>query len=86
MRFDCINNVKTDKSNLLRIVLTPNGEIKVDPSGKMNGRGAYLTPDLKTLELAKKNHRLEKALKIKIENEVYEEIYQYIQNRSEVSK
>ena len=82
--FDCVNNIRKNKEELLRIVLTPEGEIKVDTSGKMNGRGAYLTPNLETVKLAKKNHRLEKALKTKIEDEVYEDIYQFIRSRSEV--
>lgn len=82
IRYDCVNNLRLEKSKLLRIVCTPSGEIKIDPSGKMNGRGAYLSPDVKTLELAKKNHRLEKALKVKIKQEVYEDIYKFIINRS----
>ncbi|RME76414.1 MAG: YlxR family protein [Chloroflexi bacterium] len=31
-----------DKRELIRIVRTPEGQIIVDPSGKANGRGAYL--------------------------------------------
>ncbi len=81
MRLDCVNNIHADKRTLLRIVLTAEGEIKIDPSGKMQGRGAYITPDLNTLNLAKKNHRLEKSLKTKIEDSVYDEIERYIENR-----
>ena len=33
---------KTDKRQLLRIVRTPEGMIEFDPTGKKNGRGAYL--------------------------------------------
>lgn len=77
-RLDCVNRVKKNKSELLRIVLTPEGTIEVDPTGKMNGRGAYLTPDEATLELAKKSRRLEKSLKIKIDDEVYKKIGRYL--------
>lgn len=31
-----------DKRDLIRVVRTPDGQIIVDPSGKANGRGAYL--------------------------------------------
>lgn len=31
-----------EKKDLLRIVRTPEGEVVVDPSGKMSGRGAYI--------------------------------------------
>ena len=66
LRFDCVNRVKVDKSTLLRIVKSPEGDILVDPTGKMNGRGAYLTPNKKTFELAKKSRALERTLKAKI--------------------
>lgn len=31
-----------DKRDLIRIVRTPEGKIRIDPTGKVNGRGAYL--------------------------------------------
>ncbi len=30
------------KRELTRIVRTPDGEVRIDPTGKLNGRGAYL--------------------------------------------
>ncbi len=78
LRFDCINKIKVDKSTLLRIVLTPEGEIEVDPSGKKNGRGVYLTPNRKTLDLAIKTKGLEKALGVKIPDKIYEKIGRYL--------
>lgn len=77
-RLDCVNRVKRDKNELLRIVLTPEGTVEVDPTGKMNGRGAYLTPNAETLELARKTRRLEKSLKTKIDEEVYNKIGRYL--------
>ena len=68
-RFDCVNKVKAEKSTLLRIVKTPNGTVEVDPTGKINGRGAYLKADKATLE---------KALEVKISDEVYEKIGRYL--------
>lgn len=39
----CISCRKVfDKKDLLRIVRTPEGEVMVDPTGKMSGRGAYI--------------------------------------------
>lgn len=32
----------TDKRRLTRLVRTPEGGVVVDPTGKLNGRGAYL--------------------------------------------
>ena len=33
---------KKDKQQLTRLVRTPQGSVLVDPTGKQNGRGAYL--------------------------------------------
>lgn len=77
-RFDCVNKVKAEKSTLLRIVKTPNGTVEVDPTGKINGHGAYLKADKATLEKAKKTKALEKALEVKISDEVYEKIGRYL--------
>ena len=53
-----------DKSDLLRVVVTPEGDVVYDPSGKMSGRGAYLCPNEAciTTEL-KKAAKLSKGLK-----------------------
>ena len=53
-----------DKSDLLRVVMTPDGEVVYDPTGKLAGRGAYLcrNEECITQEL-KKAARLSKGLK-----------------------
>ena len=67
------------KSELLRIVRTPEKEVKVDITGKLNGRGAYIKKDLSVLEKAQKSGILEKRLECKIEDSVYEEIRKLIE-------
>ena len=62
----------------LRIVRTPEGEIKVDQTGKLNGKGAYISKSLEALEIAKKKNVLAKAFETNIDEEVYEEIYRII--------
>ena len=66
------------KKDLLRIVRTPEGELKVDPTGRTNGHGAYLKKDVEALELAKKKGSLKRALETDIPDEFYEEIKKYI--------
>ncbi|MBR3142568.1 MAG: YlxR family protein [Clostridiales bacterium] len=53
-----------DKKDLLRVVVTPDGNVVYDPTGKLSGRGAYLCRDEKciTTEL-KKAAKLSKGLK-----------------------
>lgn len=42
------------KKELIRIVKNKEGEVSVDPTGKKNGRGAYLKRSLDAIELAKR--------------------------------
>jgi predicted RNA-binding protein YlxR (DUF448 family) len=61
----------TPKKQLLRIVRTPENEIKPDPTGKLSGRGAYLCRSAQCLERAKKTRALDRALEHKVGDEVF---------------
>ena len=45
------------KKDLLRIVRTPEGEVKVDVTGKLNGKGAYISKSMDALNIAKKKKK-----------------------------
>ena len=79
LRTCVITKESLPKKELLRIVRTPEMEVKVDESGKLNGRGAYIKKDLNVLDAEKKNRILEKRLECKIEDSVYEEIKNIIE-------
>jgi len=51
------------KKELIRILLEPDGQISIDPTGKKNGRGAYICNKLTCLERSIKTKGLEKSLK-----------------------
>lgn len=71
-----------NKNELLRIVKNKENIIKVDEIGKQPGRGAYICYDMECLEKAQKTKRLEKALEIKIEDEIYEQIKNAIEKKN----
>jgi uncharacterized protein len=50
------------KGDLLRVVRTPAGEIKLDTVGKLSGRGAYFCPAKTCLTAVLKQGKLERAL------------------------
>ena len=60
------------KSELIRVVRSPEGQISLDTSGKKSGRGAYLCHDVKCLRKARKARRLEQNLECTIPDEIYE--------------
>lgn len=57
------------KKDLLRIVRSADGRIEPDPSGRKNGRGTYLCRRKSCLDLAVRNHGIERALKSPLEEE-----------------
>lgn len=67
-------NTKKYKNEFCRIVKDKQCNIKIDLTGKAQGRGAYLCKDINCFEKAKKNKRLERSFKIKIDDKVYEEL------------
>ena len=74
MRTCVITHEKLEKRDLLRVVRNNEGQVFVDETGKMNGRGAYLKKDREVIELARKNKTLERHLEVKIEDSVYDEL------------
>ena len=64
-----------DKSDLLRVVVTPDGDVAYDPTGKLAGRGAYLcrNEECITAEL-KKAAKLSKGLKKPLTDEEIKEL------------
>jgi len=67
-------NEKKNKTDLIRIVKNSNGEINIDRTGKMQGRGAYICDDIACLEKAIKSKRIERVFEAQIENEIYENL------------
>ncbi len=74
----CIECRKTDsKQEFIRIVRTPEGAIEYDPTGKANGRGAYLC-SLACLEKALQTRKLDRALRVSVDKEKCEQLAQDI--------
>ena len=62
------------KKELIRVVRGTDGTVSLDFSGKLNGRGAYLCPDLQCLKKAQKAKSLERSLEVPIPDEVYDRL------------
>lgn len=60
------------KKEMIRVIRTNEQEFLLDATGKKNGRGAYICPDLECLRKAVKNKGLERSFKQAIPAEVYE--------------
>lgn len=73
-RMCAITREKLPKYEMIRVVKNKDGEVFVDTTGKVNGRGIYIKKDLSVLEKAKKGKLLDKQLEITIPISIYEEL------------
>jgi len=78
MRKCIATNVSLPKKDLLRVVRCTDGTVKVDLTGKVNGKGAYLAKTNEALKIAKKKKLFNRALKTEVDDSVYEEISKII--------
>jgi len=81
MRSCVVTREQYPKQELIRIVRVDENTVKVDLTGKSNGRGAYIKKDISVLEKAKKSNILGKKLEIEIPNSIYEELEEIINNK-----
>lgn len=74
-----------DKRELLRIVRLESGKVAFDPTGKANGRGAYVCRNEECLNNVKNQKKVSYALSVEADKEnldaVFEEIKNYVNNK-----
>lgn len=67
-----------DRSELIRIVRTPQGVIMIDTKGNLPGRGCYISRDANCIAIARKKNLLARALRASVEDEIYEQLLKEI--------
>lgn len=78
MRTCVVTNEKVPKNDLVRVVRTPEGGVIIDPTGKANGRGAYLKKDLEVFKKAKSTKVLQRHLDVVIPDNIFDELEKLI--------
>ncbi|MCL1858245.1 MAG: YlxR family protein [Oscillospiraceae bacterium] len=64
--------ISKNKSDLIRVVRSPENEISIDIKGKKSGRGAYICKDENCLKKAVKAKRFDRSLEVKISDDILE--------------
>lgn len=67
------------KNSLIRVVRTPEGEVKLDFTGKLNGRGAYVCKKTECFRLARRKRRFSTNLEVQIPEEVLDSLEREIE-------
>ena len=70
------------KRELIREVRSPEGNVSLDFGGKMNGRGAYICPDMECLKKAIRSKALDRSLEVTIPEEVYARLEKEMEGRA----
>ena len=73
MRMCIVTKEKFPKKDLIRVV-SFEGNIKVDTTGKQNGKGCYLKKDKSVIELARKKKILNHIFDTEVNDNIYEEL------------
>ena len=71
------------KRELFRIVRSPEGQVSLDRSGRINGRGAYLCRNPEGLRRALKAKALERAFETAVPDEVLERLESELEHSDE---
>ncbi len=74
MRTCAVTREKLPKQELLRIVRTPENNLVVDETGKVNGHGIYIKKDLSIMDRLINSKCIERTLEVEVPASFYEEI------------
>lgn len=72
-----------EKRQLVRLVRRPDGDVEIDESGRLSGRGAYLCRASKCWQEGIKGKRLEAALKVSLKAERKKQLLELAESMSE---
>lgn len=81
LRKSVVSGEIIDKRDLLRIVKNKEGQVFIDPTGKANGRGAYIKLDNNEAALAKKRHVFDRSFSMEVSEEFYDELIAYVDHK-----
>lgn len=74
MRSCVVTREKFPKSELIRVVRTPENSVVIDDTGRVNGHGAYLKKDKEVIEKARKTKVIDKYLEVSVPDNIYDEL------------
>ena len=74
MRSCIVTKEKLPKMELVRVVRTPENNVIVDTTGRVNGRGAYLKKDAEVFAKAKKSKILDRVLETEVPDSIFDEL------------
>lgn len=81
MRKSVVSGEMKPKKELVRITRSKEGDVSLDPSGKMPGRGAYIALDPEEVKKAQANKILDRVLETTLTDAFYQELLDYVEHQ-----
>ena len=81
MRKCVVSNEMKPKKEMIRIVRSKEGEISIDPTGKMPGRGAYLSMEPDVVQKSWDQKILDRVLNDSLTDKFYQELLDYVSHQ-----
>lgn len=69
------------KKELVRVVKNKEGKVFIDPSGRQNGRGAYIALEPALALKAKEKRVFDRAFSMKVSDDFYDELFAYVDHQ-----
>ena len=69
------------KRDMIRVVRGTDGTVSLDFGGKMNGRGAYICPDMDCLKKAIRSKALDRSLEVTIPEQVIDRLQKEMEGK-----
>lgn len=76
-------NEQKPKNELVRVVKSSDGNIALDLTGKMSGRGAYICNSIDCLSKAKKSRRIDRVFETAIPDSVWVQMEETIKTNDD---
>ena len=74
-----VTNTQHPKMEMFRIVRTPENEVFIDTTGKLRGRGVYVSKNKEAIANARKRQLLDRFLEIKVPDEIYDKLVELLE-------
>lgn len=78
LRKSVVTGEMKPKKEMIRITRSKEGEVSIDPTGKMPGRGAYVSLEPAEVQQAWDKKILDRALETTLTDEFYQELLDYV--------
>ena len=81
MRKSVVSGEMRPKKELGRITRSKEGQVAIDPTGKLPGRGAYVALEPQEVQEAWDKHVLDRVLETKLSDDFYQELLDYVEHQ-----